>query len=92
MAYGVTGDFHQRPGQWNTFSIQAAESQAATPRLTVKQPGLSAYRLTLKQVSKDRWSAVWKARPGGTGRVTFSISGTDIKGGEDSRRWTGTIQ
>jgi flagellar hook assembly protein FlgD len=92
MAYQVHGDFSQRPGHWNTFTIDSAESQGSTPRLTVRQPGLSSYRLTLKKVSTNRWSAIWKARPGSMGPVTFTISGTDIKGGTDSRTWTGTIQ
>jgi len=92
MAYQVLGDFTQRPGQWNTLAIDAAETQASTPRIIVRQPGISAYRLTLTKLTGERWSAIWKARPGSTGKVTFTVSGTDTKGGTDSTTWTGSIQ
>ena len=34
MAYRLLGDLSQRPGQWNTLTIHAAESQGSTPRIT----------------------------------------------------------
>ncbi len=92
MPYRVVGDFLQRPGQRNTFTIYAAEDQKSTPVITVKQPGISSYKLTLKKVGTNRWSAVWKARPGKKGTVAFTVIGTDVKGGKDSGTWKGTIQ
>ena len=92
QAYRVLGDFTQRPGQSNKLAIYSAESQGSTPRVTVRQPGRTAYRLTLTKVSTNRWSAVWKARAGSKGTVTFSVSGTDSRGGKDSYSWKGAIQ
>ncbi|MCY7419978.1 MAG: hypothetical protein LH650_16115, partial [Chloroflexi bacterium] len=92
MPYSVVGDFVQRPGQWNTFAVYAAETQKVAPTITVKQPGMAAYKLTLKKVTTNRWSAIWKARPGKTGAATFTISGTDELGGKQSSGWKGTIQ
>ncbi len=39
MAYRVLGDFSQRPGQWNTFTIYAAEAQGRRPRSRSSSPG-----------------------------------------------------
>jgi flagellar hook assembly protein FlgD len=92
MAYRVLGDFRQRPGQSTTFDIHAAEQQQTAPTISVKQKGRSAYTLTFKKVGTDHWSAVWKARSGPRGTVTFTISGTDAGGGTDAKTWKGAIR
>lgn len=92
MAYRLDGDPSAKAGQSHTFAITAAEPQRSTPTITVKQRGVPAYELTLHKTGSRQWSAVWKARPGQTGRVTFRISGKDSKGGLDSTTWKGSIE
>lgn len=72
---GVTAGFSQK------VTITTAEPVKGWPVITVKQPGLAAYKLYPTRYSTQKFTATWKAKAGATGAITITISSTDTDGG-----------
>lgn len=75
-------------GQTVTVTITTAEPLSANPRLTVSQPGVSAWSVATIKVTSTTYRATIKLKAGGdTGTVTFKAAGKDSRGAaQESRR------
>jgi len=74
-----------RRGARLTVTVVSAEPLSGSPRLTVRQPGLAAYGLTLRHVSGSTYRATWTLHSGGRGgRMTLTVAGTDRAGGRNT--------
>lgn len=79
-------------GQNIKLTIIATEAQTGWPRLTVRQPGLKAYTVSLVKWSTTKFLATITLKAGGTpGTVRITIAGTDVNGGVDTRSYNATI-
>ena len=68
-------------GQTVTVTVISAEPLSASPRLSVYQPGLSAWTAALKRVSGNTYRATIKLRTGGgIGQVSLRVTGVDVTG------------
>lgn len=75
-------------GQTAKLRITAAEAVAGKPVISVKQPGLEAFRLRVTKVSSTSFTASLKARSGGsTGRIRIFISSIDESGGSQEQKY-----
>ncbi len=70
------------PGQTVSVTILSAEPLRAAPRLTVIQPGLSAYAVTATRTSANglAFRAVFRLRAGSAGPVSLRVAGTELSG------------
>ena len=74
------------PGRGRSFTLTAtsAEPLAAAPMVTVRQPGLAAWTVTMTRVSETRWTASIRPKAGGAaGDLTLSVRGRDANGGRN---------
>lgn len=78
--------------QKQTITIRTAEPVDGWPVITIKQPGVAAYRLYPRRYSATRFTATWKARKGPAGAVTITVESTDTGGGTQSMVIKGRIQ
>jgi flagellar hook assembly protein FlgD len=68
-------------GQTITVNVTSAERLSASPRLSIYEPGLAAWSVTLKRVSGNTYRAAIKVRTGGgSGTVSFKVTGVDVTG------------
>jgi flagellar hook assembly protein FlgD len=68
-------------GQTITVTVTSAEPLSASPRLSISEPGVTAWGTTLSRVSGSTYRATIKLRTGGSaGTVTFKVRGTDATG------------
>ena len=83
MPYKVTATkWHGTPGTKITWTIITAEPQSGWPKLTIKQPGLSGFTVSLIKYSSTKFKATITLRSGGTpGQVKATLTGTDTGGG-----------
>lgn len=61
--------------------ITTAEPVKGWPVITIKQPGIAAYKLYPTRYTTQRFTATWKAKAGATGPITITITSTDSDGG-----------
>ncbi len=74
-----------RRGARLTVTVVSTEPMNGSLRLTVRQPGLAAYGLTLRHVSGSTYRGAWTLRSGGRGgRMTLTVAGTDRAGGRNT--------
>jgi len=68
-------------GQTITVTVTSAEPLSASPRLSVYQPGVTAWSAALTRVSGSTYRATIKLRTGGgSGTVSFKVTGVDVSG------------
>jgi flagellar hook assembly protein FlgD len=68
-------------GQTITVTVTSAEPLSARPRLSVYEPGLTAWGVVLSQVSGSTYRATIRLRTGGgAGTVSFKVTGADVAG------------
>jgi hypothetical protein len=68
-------------GQTITVTVTSAEPLSASPRLSVFEPGVAAWSASLIRVSGSTYRATIKLRTGGgSGTVSFKVSGRDVTG------------
>ncbi len=83
------GDATPGRGQTITVTVTTAEPLAANPRVTVSQPGVTAWTVGTVRLSSTTYRATIKLKTTGpTGAVTFKASGMDIGGAAQSTRRT----
>jgi flagellar hook assembly protein FlgD len=69
-------------GKAVTVTAVSAETLSTVPRIVVKQPGVSAWTLTMTRVSSTTWKATITPRRSGTaGTMTLTVKATDSRGG-----------
>lgn len=74
-------------GQTVTVTVTTAEPLVANPRITISQPGLTAWSVGTVKLSSTIYRATIRLKTGGrTGTVTFKASGTDAAGATQSTR------
>jgi len=74
-------------GQTITVTVTSAEPLAANPRVTISEPGITAWSVATVKLSSTTYRATIKLKTGGsTGTVTFKASGKDIAGATQSTR------
>jgi flagellar hook assembly protein FlgD len=79
-------------GQKVVFTLVTAEAQQGWPKLTVTQPGLAKYTVSLAKYTANKFTATITFKSGGTpGTVLIKVSGTDVNGGANSANFTVTI-
>ena len=67
-----------------TWTINTAEPQTGWPKLSVKQPGLAKYSVSLAKWSNILYKGSFTLKSGGTtGQVVLTFTGTDTGGGTD---------
>jgi flagellar hook assembly protein FlgD len=79
-------------GTSQKVTILAAEPVKGWPVITVKQPGLAAYKLYPTRYTTTKFTATWKAKAGATGPVTITITSTDNAGGTQQMVVKGKLQ
>ena len=80
-------------GQTIKLTIVTSEAQTGWPKMSVTQPGLAGYSVRVVKSSTTKFTATFKLKSGGhAGNATVRISGTDVKGGVDTRFFSLTIQ
>jgi flagellar hook assembly protein FlgD len=76
-----------------TWTIVTAEPQTGSPKLSVKQPGLAKYAVTLLKVSTTKFKATIKLRAGGApGTIVATLTGTDTGGGINTQGFHITLK
>ncbi|MDO8485458.1 MAG: FlgD immunoglobulin-like domain containing protein [Candidatus Limnocylindrales bacterium] len=73
-------------GQTITVTVTTAEPLSANPRVTVSQPGVTAWSVGTVKLSSTTYRATIKLKTGGTGTVTFKATGKDVGGAAQSTR------
>ena len=74
-----------RRGARLSLTVVTSEPLKANPRLTVRQPGRTAYVLTLNRVSSRVYRVSWTVRTGGrVGTMRLTVVGVDKAGGRNS--------
>jgi flagellar hook assembly protein FlgD len=64
-------------GQAITVTVISAEPLSKLPRITVSQPGVSAWSVTMSHVSGRTYKVTLRLKSGSTGTVTLRASGYD---------------
>jgi flagellar hook assembly protein FlgD len=73
-------------GRSFTLTAVTAEPLSTTPVVTVRQPGLTAWSVTMTKVSSTTWKATIRTKAGGTaGTLQLSVRAKDSAGGTNSR-------
>lgn len=90
--YLLKGALDVAPGTSQTLTLLTAEPLSGWPRITVKQPGLAAYRLSPVRYSSTRFTARWVVRSGSPGTIVITVTATDTGGGVETRRFWGRLQ
>ena len=67
-------------GQTITVTLTSAEPLSASPRLSVYQPGVTAWSVGTVKLSSTTYRATLRLKAGGSGTVTFKATGKDIGG------------
>jgi flagellar hook assembly protein FlgD len=76
-----------------SWTVITAEAQKGWPKLSIKQPGLAKYSVSLVKWTTTKFKTAFTLRPGGTpGLVTATLTGTDAGGGVDVRTFTITLK
>jgi flagellar hook assembly protein FlgD len=76
------------PARGSVFTITAvtAERLSTTPRVTVRQPGLAAWSVTMKKVGPTTWKASIRPKAGGkAGSMSLTIQAKDAKGATNGK-------
>jgi flagellar hook assembly protein FlgD len=74
------------------WTVITAEPQKGWPKLSIKQPGLVKYSVSLVKWTTTKFKASFTLKAGGTpGVVTATLTGTDARGGVDVRVFTITL-
>ena len=73
-----------RRGARLTVTVVSTEPLTGSPRLTVRQPGLAPYALTLRRVSGSTYRATWTIHRGGrAGAMSLTVGGSDRSHGRN---------
>jgi hypothetical protein len=77
-----------RPTRGQTFTVTAisVESLSANPKLTIQQPGHSAWTVTMTHVSGTTYKATVRLYGTGAGLLRLSVTGRDVGGGVNGTR------
>jgi flagellar hook assembly protein FlgD len=75
-----------RRGRALTVTVVSAEGLHTTPRLVIRQPGISAYKVTLRLVAPRTWRATFTVRASRTGTMTISVDAKDSSGNGQQTR------
>lgn len=74
-----------RRGARISVTIITSEPLKGAPRLTVRQPGVTAYVVKLSKVSTSTWRATWTLKTGGrAGRLSLVVTASDRLGGRNA--------
>jgi flagellar hook assembly protein FlgD len=74
-------------GQTITVTVTTAEPLASAPRVTISQPGITAWSVGTVRLSSSTYRATVKLKTGGgTGTVTFKATGKDVGGATQGSR------
>lgn len=72
-------------GRSLVLTAVTAEPLATTPVVTVRQPGLTAWTVTMTRVSATHWTARITPKAGGTaGTMSLTVRATDTGGGRNT--------
>jgi spore germination protein YaaH/flagellar hook assembly protein FlgD len=77
-----------KPGQTLTVILATSEPLKGAPRVTFRQPGLSALAMTAVRLADGRYRAAFAVRNGATGVASVSIAGTDTGGRANASTYT----
>ncbi|HEY4754153.1 MAG TPA: FlgD immunoglobulin-like domain containing protein, partial [Candidatus Limnocylindrales bacterium] len=77
-----------KPGQTLTVILASSEPLKSAPRVTFRQPGLSALSVTAVRLADGRYRAAFAVRAGATGAASVSIAGTDTGGRANASAYT----
>jgi flagellar hook assembly protein FlgD len=91
MPFNLKYDKTVSVGQSQKLTILTAEPVDGWPVITVKQPGVAAYRLYPTRYSTTKFTATWKVKSGATGKATITITSKDSAGGSQTKSYTATI-
>jgi flagellar hook assembly protein FlgD len=75
------------PTRGSAFTITAvtAEGLSTTPIVTVRQPGVTAWKVTMTRASSTTWTATIRPKTGGSaGTMSLTISAKDSAGGTNA--------
>jgi hypothetical protein len=62
-----------------------AEKLSTAPTVTVRQPGLTAWKVTMTRVSSTTWKASVRPKAGGSaGTMSLTVAARDAAGGKNS--------
>lgn len=76
-----TSDTTPGRGQRITVYATSAEALAKLPRVTVRQPGVTAWSVTMTKTGTYTYRVTLTLKTGSAGTVRFTVSGTDRAGG-----------
>ena len=75
------------PARGTRFTVTAvtAEKLSTAPTVTIRQPGLTAWKVTMTRVSSTKWKATIRPKAGGSaGTMSLTIAAKDRAGGKNS--------
>ncbi len=75
------------PVRGSSFTMTAvtAEALSTAPAVTVRQPGLAAWKVTMTKVSATTWKATIRPRSGGkAGTMSLTVAARDTAGGTNA--------
>ena len=82
----VTSTTSPARGAAFTITVVTAERLATTPRITVRQPGVSTWSVTMTKVSSTTWTTTIRPRKGGTaGPMSLTVQAKDTEGGTNAK-------
>jgi hypothetical protein len=75
------------PVRGTSFTVTAitAEKLSTAPTVTIRQPGVTAWKVTMTRVSSTTWKATIRPKAGGSaGAMSLTIAAKDTGGGKNS--------
>jgi flagellar hook assembly protein FlgD len=67
-----------------TVTVTSAEPLSTVPRLTVRQPGITAYSYTMTRLSATRYRVTFTVRSSAIGTMSLTVSARDASGQRQS--------
>jgi flagellar hook assembly protein FlgD len=83
------------PARGRAFTVTAitTEALASAPKIIVRQPGLTAWSLTMTKRTSTTWTAVVTPKRGGTaGTMSLTVRAADVNGGTNWSQVKLTLQ
>ena len=77
-----------RRGKPLTVTVVSAEGLHTSPRLVVRQPGISPYKVTLRLIAPRTWRATFTLRASATGTMSLTVDAQDSDGRAQSTKVT----
>jgi flagellar hook assembly protein FlgD len=76
-----------------TVTVVSAESLAASPKLTIRQPGVAARTVTMSRVAANTYRVTTRlSASGSAGKLSLTVSGTDTGHGVNTASTTLTLK